>query len=305
LETGDRIYAVQRFHESEADSVFFNHMEKLSLFSIPIAGVFLVLFGLIVWLLGRRLARPSQELAEWAKNLSRDKLDEPIPNFQFIELNSIAEELHQSMVRTEQFVEREREFLRQASHELRTPVTVIGGNAELLARHELKGPQNKIVNRIQRAASNMKGLIETLLWLGREINVDVGKETVDLVSLLSEILEELRYLADAKGVTCEVHLDAQSYPVEVLYMPLYIVVSNLVRNAFQHTPQGRVSIKLVDGELIIENHIHATPEQILQTQGKGVGLNLVAKVCQRCGWTITTAPLDQGGMCAILSLNEN
>jgi len=304
LKDGRIIYIVQNFNPEDEDSVFLDEMDKFSFYTFPVAGGFLVFFIVIVAVLGKRLASPSQELALWAKNLSTDNLRDPIPDFKFVELNGVAKELHASLIRNEEFVVREREFLRQASHELRTPVTVISGNLELLAKHELSEPQNRIVNRITRASKNMKQLIETLLWLGREIDPELVKEDVSYPDLLKDVLEELTYFSDSENVDCQVSMPDIDQ-VSASSTALYIVVSNLIRNAFQHTPKGRVEVELIDGVLSIENHLDVQTSKPADKQGGGVGVNLVQRICARCNWDCHMTPLADGGMRAVLDIKKN
>lgn len=302
LKDGRLMFIVQSFHSDDEESAFIEKLDRYSLLTLPIAGGFLLFFIVVVAILGKRLAKPSQELAQWAQNLSSENLHKSVPDFRFDELNDVAKELHGSLLRNENFVVREREFLRQASHELRTPVTVISGNIELLAKHDLSGPQNRIVDRITRASKNMKQLIETLLWLGREVDLDLVKEDVNYPSLLNDVLDELTYFSESENVECQVTV-LNTNVVSISSTALYIVVSNLMRNAFQHTPKGYANIQLIDGILSIENHLEIQATKASEKQGQGVGVNLVQRICARCDWHCEIIPLENGGMRAVLTLN--
>ncbi|WP_420549625.1 sensor histidine kinase [Curvivirga sp.] len=303
LKNGSIIYMVQNFNEEDDGSAFLEEWDLLSFITIPIGVVFLIILLIVVFMLGRRLAKPSQELAKWAENLNTDNLAQPIPNFKFKELNNVAKELHSALSRNEEFVVREREFLRQASHELRTPVTVIRGNIELLSKHDLSEPQHRVVNRITRASKNMRQLIETLLWLGREVSPDMSQEEVNYPELLNDVLEELTYFTEMQNVECKITVENTDI-ISVSKTPLYIVISNLLRNAFQHTPKGHVDIQLVDNVFIVENHLDVKAGQLKKELGQGVGVNLVKRICTRCGWSCEMVPLEDGGMRAIFTLSE-
>ncbi|WP_421782444.1 histidine kinase dimerization/phospho-acceptor domain-containing protein [Kiloniella litopenaei] len=303
LNDGRILFIVQNFNQDDKNSVFFKEIINFSLVTLPIAGGVIILFLIIIGRLGKQLADPAQELALWAQNLKSENLNHPIPNFGFIELNSVANELHGSLVRLDEFVIREREFLQHASHELRTPVTVVSGNIELLAKHDLTTQQIKIVDRINRASRNMKQLIETLLWLGREREPDLIKEEVDYPALLSDVLDDLSYLSQSENIEHQVKMK-NTNSVSASPAALYIVVSNLIRNAFQHTPKGHVNVQLENNVLTIENFLDTQSPQLSNEQTEGVGLNLVQRICTRCSWLCETTPLENGGMRAVLSLTK-
>lgn len=301
LKDGRIFFFIQNFSRDNNSFVFFEEIAKFSLITLPIAGGIILFFLIVVGILGKRLSDPSRELAVWAQNLTSENLKQPIPNFKFAELNSVANELHGSLVRIDEFVARERDFLRQASHELRTPVTIVSGNVELLEKQNLSAKQISIVGRINRASRNMKQIIETLLWLGREIEPDQSKEDINYPDLLSDVLEDLSYLSQNKNVEHQI-IVKNTNTVSASPAALYIVVSNLIRNAFQHTPKGHVEVRLENSVLSIENYLDTQSTHTSRAQGEGVGLNLVQRICTRCGWVCETKPLKNGGMRAVLSL---
>ena len=83
--------------------------------------------------------------------------------------------------RVNAFVDRERNFTRDASHELRSPLTVIRMAADLLlAESSLDDRGKATVNRIKRAATDMVELVETFLMLARETEIGLEFEPVSI-----------------------------------------------------------------------------------------------------------------------------
>ncbi|WP_343561862.1 sensor histidine kinase [Kiloniella sp. b19] len=296
MKNGKTLYLTQWFGPEDELSVFLDEMDKLTLITLPLALLVTFAFVVILWLLGRRFSRPSEHLANWIKGLSSDRLAEPVPNFGFQELNQIAGELHSSLVRLDHFVAREKEFLRQASHELRTPITVISGNVELLARQETTPTEDKAVRRIHRATQNMKQLIETLLWLGREIDTSRQEETFDIRDIVQDVMGELDYLFEADGTEFELKVETDKTVLTCQRTAFYIALSNLLRNAFQYTPKGVIRVYLLDNSILVENHISTSQKTDKEGAGHGIGLQLVRKICTRCNWDFTLSPLAGGGM---------
>jgi signal transduction histidine kinase len=301
LTDGRDILILQTYHASDEDSVFFERLHKLALLSVPFALAVIGIFAWFLWVIGKRLTEPSERLQDWANNLTADRLDEKIPDFGFEELNDVAEELHRSVDQIDKFVAREREFLRQASHELRTPVTIVSGNVELLGKSPLNETQKRVVDRIKRANRNMQQLLETLLWLGRE-NALLGEtETIHLCTFIEQEISDLSYLMDGKHVTCDFTPDSRETCIATSRASLMIVVSNLIRNAFQHTPKGQVAITLRGTEICVENTILTCNGECTLPQGEGIGLQLVRRICQRLGWECTPTHLPHGGMSVTLN----
>ena len=128
----------------------------------------------VVWLLFKQVARPVNALGQWARELDENNLQETPPDFYYPELNDLAALIRNSLSSVQESLEREHRFLRHSSHELRTPISVIRNNVELL--HKLEATSDKkrerreaqAIQRIDRASLTMKHLTETLLWLSRE-----------------------------------------------------------------------------------------------------------------------------------------
>lgn len=204
--------------------------------------------------------------------------------------------------RIQNFVERERTFTRDASHEFRTPLTVIKMASDLLlAEQDLDDYSKKYVTRIKGSARDMEELIDAFLILARETD----KEFEDQHIILSELVEyEIRaaeiYLTD-KAVTVEID---EQYPLELYTAQkvVAIVLGNLIRNAILYTNEGTVTIKIKEKSVkISDTGIGMTQEQIkkifqpyyraehdnkTRRKGYGVGLTIVKRLSNRFNWTV-------------------
>ncbi|WP_430473138.1 sensor histidine kinase [Thalassospira lucentensis] len=296
LADGREILILQTYHAGDGESVFFERLHNLAWLSVPFALIVIGIFAWFLWIIGKRLTQPSEHLQSWANNLTADRLNDPIPDFGFEELNDVAHELHRSVDEIDRFVAREREFLRQASHELRTPVTIVSGNVELLEKSPLNQTQARVLARIKRANRNMQQLLETLLWLGRENTPLSETETLNFPAFIEQEISDLSYLMEGKHVTCSFTPDHPDTLIAVSRPALMIVVSNLIRNAFQHTPKGQVTITLTGSEIRVENTISTCNGQCTTPQGEGIGLHLVRRICERLDWDCTPTHLANGGM---------
>ncbi|GIC79215.1 HAMP domain-containing sensor histidine kinase [Moritella sp. F3] len=270
---------------------------------IPVFGLSgIAVFALLLIVVMRRVASPVEALRDWAKSLNAKSLLHAPPEFKYKELNTLAKIIHNSLNTVQDSLDREHEFLRNASHELRTPIAVIRTNVELLNKINTKSPmtvkQQQVVERIERAGFTMTHLTETLLWLSRDESLSLTLERVKLDELIRQTTEDLNYLLRGKSVTVE--LDTSEWQVELPATACRIVLANLVRNAFQHTDSGVVTIYQHQGQVVVRNvnddvdsndNINGVVEQSVGNTdtnsndlGFGLGVKLTDKLTARFNW---------------------
>lgn len=266
------------------------------IFLFAISGI--AIFSLLLLLIMRTVAKPIEALRYWASSLNEKSLQQAPPDFQYKELNSLAEIVHNSLNTVQESLHREHEFLRFASHELRTPIAVIRANVELLRKinesESTSSKQNRVVERIERAGFTMSHLTETLLWLSRGDSIPPAIQKIQLNELVLQLIEELNYLLQGKPV--DVTVKTSEYQIELPETACRIVLTNLIRNAFQHTQNGIVSIsqsehlvsiesKEIDGDDTNNNH---------NELGFGLGLKLTEKLVHQFNWQYQCQPQQSG-----------
>ena len=215
------------------------------------------------------------------------------------EVGLLAETIEKTLERITAFVERERYFTSSASHELRTPITVITGALELLEQSDLSAPDAEVVDRVRRATLDMKTTIEMFLCLARETDDGMYDEHFLVAPLVSHAIKQQRQLLSDKLV--EVDIDQLAEPKVCGHPQAFsIAVNNLVRNAFEHTREGQgpITIHISEHELLITNQVSAlvtnqesadeqhTPTEA-SSQGYGLGLAIVQRLCERNGWSFS------------------
>src|SRR5690606_10849212 len=156
----------------------------------------------------------------------------------------------------------ERYFTDSASHELRTPITVITGALELLEQSDLSAADKKALDRVKRATLDMKATIEMFLCLARETDEGLYDKHFLVMPLVSQAIEHQRHLLSSKYV--DVEIDQLANPRVCGHPQAFsIAVNNLVRNAFEHTlaGQGPVTILIKEHELLVTNQVSADERQ--------------------------------------------
>jgi signal transduction histidine kinase len=249
-----------------------------------------------LWLAGRVIA-PVSVLASRVQALEPEAMHSPLgADFPQDELGALASAFDRYIARLGAFIERERAFTADVSHELRTPMSIIQGAAEIQEEDASLTPrQRSRALRVQRAAQDMAEITTALLALAREQRVGSATPT-PVAKVVQEAVEKHSHLLEGKSTEVKLWIDADPHLAADRAL-LLIVVGNLIRNAFQHTDQGEVSIHLTNEELRIADtgrgiaeaelpHIFQRRYKGGERHGEGIGLSLTKRICDRYGWEI-------------------
>ncbi len=149
------------------------------------------------------------------------------------------------------------DFIHTISHDLRSPLTAIMGYVELLERvGPLTDQQKMFVKHVQNSVSNITGLVNDLLDLGRiEAGFDTHRDEVSLEQIVRYTVDNLSQQAIDKGQTINLDIDENVPTVDGNPIRLRQVVDNLVSNAIKYTPEGgsiSVSLHVKDSQLLFE-----------------------------------------------------
>tara|TARA_R110002012_G_scaffold122175_1_gene272120 strand:+ start:123 stop:1430 length:1308 start_codon:yes stop_codon:yes gene_type:complete len=263
----------------------------------------ITMFACLLIILMRKVAKPVESLRDWAKALNHENVQLPPPDFTYNELNTLATIIQSSLNSVNDSLAREKNFLSYASHELRTPISVIRSNVDLLRRlcgqTQMTEKQQITLARIERAGLTMSDLTDTLLWLSHNDEQPVPMERVQLDEKVQQLSSELVYLLNSKEV--EVNVQVDNFAFNTARTACHIVLSNLIRNAYQHTQQGLVDV-IQKGSCVTIINTAAQDEntenipnlgESTHSLGYGLGLQLSEKIIQRHGWQYEV--IDQPG----------
>lgn len=263
------------------------------LLSVP----FLVVAG---WLSVRLALRPWSAFSAEVGSRSPQDLSPLVGRSRHRELVGIADAVNGLLARVRDGLARERSFVADAAHELRTPLAAMRINVEALQQHPGGPRQGELLDGLVAGTARASRLVSQLLSLTRS---DVAREAgalveLDLDRLVQERLAALAPIADAADVELEL---AASGGTHVLgdAEALSSLVDNLVQNAIKYSPAGhrvRVATRIVPGgaELVVEDEGPGIPAELYdrvfdrfyrmpdQAQpGSGLGLAIVKAVAVR------------------------
>lgn len=207
----------------------------------------------------RRQLRPLREVAETAHTvaalpLASGEIDltERVPDHLTDErtevgqvgaaLNTLLAHVEASLDARHRSEQQVRQFVADASHELRSPLATIAGYTELARRRpDDAAATATALDKVEEESGRMTALVEDLLLLARlDSGRPLGQEPVDLTRLLLEAVSDARVVAPDHHWRLDVPDDAVDAPYEVLgdELRLHQVATNLLTNAARHTPAG-------------------------------------------------------------------
>ncbi len=285
---------------------------------LPLTLVLLIMYGLayLAFVLSKRAVSPLSRLAATIETFdftSRDasELDlESLHHSGSPETVVLADAIEHFVQRTRTSIERERNFTRYASHELRTPVAVIQGSVSTLELSGLEGAPARAVDRIKRTALHMGELISALLTLSRDRVPVEEEQSTDAVSLVHRLAADLAIVDTVQPVPIHIREEA---PLTVMAPEavLSMVLGNILSNAFYYTTDGSVTVTIADRYVSVsdtgpglnaveqrrvfepfyraerQEHTSATEGNRRNRIGYGLGLALVKQACDNYDWGLS------------------
>ena len=194
------------------------------------------------WWIATLAARPLTRMAIFAAEVDTAGLDRRLETARGpAEVRSLAASFNRMLDRLQRAFGREREFVADASHELRTPVTIAQGELELL-RREVEGEQREHIDVVRRELRRMERLVAEMLTLAsEETEASLRHERVDVGDLLADLRRDLPLMGPR-----QYRVDEATGTVEADPDRLAQVFRNLLSNAVAHTSEG--------GEVRVEAH---------------------------------------------------
>jgi signal transduction histidine kinase len=279
------------------------------------AVVVFTLFSLLVgWWAASRVMSPVTELAQRLRRSGRSAESESLAaHFAEDEVGELARALDDYAERLTDVVKRDREFNADVSHELRTPLAVIRGAVELmLARPDLDHKTLVRLRRIQRAEQQCTDLIGALLLLSRN---ERGHGAADVGRIAEQLLDAHRGQLAGKPLELRLEGAPGQIVIDAPEAAVTVALSNLIGNAVKYTPDGEVRVRLRDHAVdVIDTGPGLSAEDAARlfergyrgshaehTQGGGIGLSIVRRLCALYGWQVKVRPGEERGVVATLT----
>lgn len=232
-----------------------------------VTGLSLVLAFIIAWLIARRFAAPVNQLNDQARMLSRDQYEDHFSRGFCRELDELNDSLSQSARELAAARDYQKELLANVSHDLRTPLTMIKGYAEMIRDISWEDETQREADCavIIKEADRMTALVNEILEYSRlqEKDLEPVFSDVDLSRLTAETVERFRPLAQKSGV----EIDRQIAPDctvrgnrELLERALFNLIDNAVRHSAERDMPVTVTVSRDAGRVRLD----------VRDQGEGI-----------------------------------
>lgn len=249
------------------------------LFAIPLALLVSIVTG---YAIARRSLAPMDEMAARAARISAATLDERLPvTNSHDELGRLATVINDLLGRVDVAFRKQKQFVADASHELRTPIAIVRGEADVTLQRPFRDESEyrEALAVIRDESVRLTRIVDDLFLLAR---TDAGgpldrRERVDVAELLGAGLRSVRTIADANGITLNTDFgptNAQAAFVMGDRALLRRLLLNLLDNALKNTPRGGcITVTLsAEAERVVFN---------VRDNGRGIAADLRPRVFER------------------------
>ena len=277
---------------------------------LSIALVFIYGLSFLSYRLSHRAISPIVQLADYLDRFPFEKSSHDSSNQDLQKLRTLANAEVDVMIdaidnfteRLDAYIERERIFTRDASHELRTPIAVFKGSLDLLQRQSERPEEDlRALARMRRTVEDMEGLIQTLLLLARGEELQQPGVRVRLNDLIPDLIDQVAPLATDRGIKLVLVESAELW-VQAPDRVVQILLINLLRNGISYTPEGQVQVEIQQKAVTVKDTgIGMTSTELSQafepfyrsergrsnSPGHGLGLSIVRRLVHQFQWKIS------------------
>jgi two-component system, OmpR family, sensor kinase len=251
-----------------------DHIKSIFLILAPIMILFTFTGG---WILAGGILRPIQEISKTAERISASNLSERIPSRGVDdELSRLIKTINMMIERLEASFDQMRQFSMDIAHELKTPLTIIKGEAELAIEQPLTAEEHKrLIANILEEITRVSRIIDDLLTLTKAETkqITIKKEAIQLLDIVEDVFDDALILAANKNINVTF---SQKCTAMILgdNLRLQQLFRNLLVNAIKFTPQkGGISFAIKNGNNSVEVSI--------QDNGIGIPKESLDKIFHR------------------------
>jgi two-component system sensor histidine kinase MprB len=293
---------------------------KLGIVMFVFGGLGVAGAGVAGWLVARNGLRPVRRLTKAVEGIARTEDLTPLPLEGDDEIARLATAFNEMLQALDSSRQRQRQLVADAGHELRTPMTALRTNIDLLAQATLdEGPvldpeaRAELLHDIRAQIEELTQLIGDLTELSRDKPPASVIEDVEISEVVHRAAARVRLRAPS------VQFDVVAHPWWVTgdAAALERAVTNLLDNAAKWSPaDGHVSCRLVDGVLTVDDEGTGIPEadrekvfdrfwrssESRTMPGSGLGLSIVRQVTDRHAGSVEVGSAPGGGARLVMTL---
>ena len=284
-----------------------------------------MLFFLVIisFLFGKYLSRRMEELLVITQKIEQQDLDFSVKKSKIVEIDRVLDALNHMKIALKQSLAKQwqddklrQDQLAALAHDLKTPLTIIRGNTELLLDLPLSDEQKECADYIETSAVQMQNYVQSLIevtksWKSTRLNL----QEIEVSSLLQETKNQIIGLCAVNKITLQ--WNSELYPITIWVDHDLIIraLMNVLSNAVEHTPQGgKISLEAFQYENMLSIVIsdtgsgfsaealkHGTEQFFMDDDSRnskshyGSGLYVAASVVQKHGGRLVLENSSQNG----------
>jgi signal transduction histidine kinase len=268
--------------------------------------------------IARSATGPIVRLTTAMEAIGSEQLDRRLRWRRSDELGKLAATFDAMLDRLQDAFARERQFISDASHELKTPLTVINANAQLIRRWGDRDPAVKAesLTAIVDESSRLAEMVSGMLTLAKADSGDqIPREPLALGGIVADVVAHASERAGAKGVPVRAVVPPDTVVVLGDAPLIRQLVSNLVDNAIKFTDAGEIVVTLERlpeharivvrdtgvgiaddvAERLFDRFFRADASHSRAIDGTGLGLAIVRSIARVHGGTVSARGLPEGG----------
>lgn len=285
---------------------------------LALAGVVLLLGLAAGALIARQIAQPIRRLDRAARRVAEGDLDTAVAIEGSSEQRSLGRAFNEMTQRIERLLRSQQDFVADASHQLRTPLTGLRLRLENLADREGGDQEAAELDASMREIDRLAQIVDELLILSRAGEHELPGERVELAAAVARAEARWREAAQELGVGLEAQRPDGVAPVWCAPADLDRAIDVLVENALRYSPRGAtVSIAAAPGrvevldegpglergeeELVFER-FHRGSAGRREPSGTGLGLPIARELTRQWDGSVSLANRDGKGLCAVIEM---
>lgn len=272
--------------------------------------ILMALIFAVSYLLSHYLLKPISDFSDEIGQLQPQQRGLKLSGkYHGLEIEKITHAFDQYLKKLDEYVERQHAFAAMASHELRSPLTVVQTSAELIASQTQDEQIIDQCHKISRSTSNMSDMILALLSITRDQTRDEQNYAVDLHELVQEALVNFEHQIRLNTIEIDNWITPDT-TFRCNSALLSVVINNLLSNAIKHSPQGMIRITFMNHSLsILDNGEGLGTDQTDQlfkmgvagknNGGYGLGLYITKLICDKQGWKLELKNVSPGTLARV------
>lgn len=292
LPTGDWMYL------STSLSVMKSYKHEFNLFNILTTLITICFASIVAHIFSKKHTRDINILTEKAEKIALLKFPENIIIDREDEIGRLSHSLNKMSKNLKINMDNLKSFVSNASHELKTPISIISTHAQALVSGNISIENTKKYNEIiLKETQEMESLVSNLLIISKldSLSTDIIIEKINLLELIKNSLEKYEFLELEKDINVTTNIYLSEFNGN--YSLIKIAIDNIIQNALKYSIDlGEFSIYTKENTLYFENETFETSQEQIETlwapfergknsiysntEGYGLGLSIVKKILE-------------------------